>query len=46
MMCLMNYERELLLNDAWTWKQKYDCFIAWSMSMIRYKEIKEPKLLP
>jgi hypothetical protein len=27
------YESEMLLNRAWTWKQKNVSFIAWSMSM-------------
>jgi hypothetical protein len=44
MICLMNYEREMLLNEAWTWKQKYD---IWSMNMSMNKEkYKEPKLSP
>jgi len=27
-MCLMIHEREMWLNDAWTWKQKYDEFYS------------------
>jgi hypothetical protein len=28
MKCLLNYESDMLLNEAWTWKQKNDKFYS------------------
>jgi hypothetical protein len=29
---------DMMLNDAWIWKQKYDIFMAWSMMIMNKNE--------